>query len=138
MKFCVIVKCQQVCENGVILTEPALLRSSLCVCRGEFRTCEDPGESIYAIAPFWSNINNVSATHNTSISYQVFEESNRTHNETLEGVRAYIYSQMVLESIQFFPTWVLVAHWQNVHPYIRPDVLDPRVSSFSYICTVTL
>ena len=33
------------------------------------------------------------------------------------------------ESIQFFPTWMLVAQWKNVHPYTRPNEIDPRVSS---------
>ena len=98
------------------------------MCRGEFKTCEDPGESVYAIAPFWSNVNNLSATQNTSISFQAYEEGNNSHPAILNHVWSYIYTQTVLQSIQFFPTWILVAHWFNVHPYIKPNEIDPRVS----------
>ncbi|CAI8018061.1 Mucin-4 [Geodia barretti] len=123
-----------VCENGVILTEPTHLRSSLCVCRGEFKTCEDPGESIYAIAPFWSNINNVFATHNASISYQTFERSNSSHTRIFERVLGWISrEQNMAGSIQFFPTWMLVAQWKNVHPYTRPNEIDPRTNTFETI-----
>ena len=116
------------CENGVIFTEPDLLRSSLCVCRGVFPTCEDAGDSVYAIAPFWSDVNNVSATDDAGISYQVFTEDSGSHGgEVLERIWAYIAGQVVLDSIQFFPKWVLVSHWENVHPYVRPNEIDPRV-----------
>ena len=115
------------------MTEPTLLRSFLCVCRGEFKTCEDPGESVYAIAPFWSNVNDVLATQNTSISYQTFEERNHLHTEMFEHVWSYIFGKIVEETIQiqFFPTWMLVAHWKNVHPYRNPNEIDPRVRFFS-------
>lgn len=117
----------QVCENGVILTDPELLKSSLCVCRDVFDSCGDPGESLYLIAPFWSDVNNISATEETSISYQIFEEGNSSHAETLERIWHYIDS-MVAGSKLFFPTWVMVAHWKNVHPYIGPNAIDSRVS----------
>lgn len=122
--------CTQVCENGVILTEPSLLRSFLCVCRGEFGQCRDPGESLYLIAPFWSDVNNISATQDTSISYQIFEEGNTTHAQTLEYVWRYIDS-IVPDGTQFFPMWMMVAYWNSVHPYIRPNVINPRVSPFN-------
>lgn len=120
------------CENGVILTEPSLLRSFLCVCRGEFGQCRDPGESLYLIAPFWSDVNNISATQGTTISYQIFEEGNTSHTQTLESVWSYIDTIMP-DGTQFFPVWMMVAHWSNVHPYIRPNVIDPRVSPFNPI-----
>ena len=105
------------------------------MCRDEFETCEYSGESIYAIAPFWSNVNNVLSTQNTSISYQAFERSNCSHSETFEHVWSWIsHEHNMVESIQFFPTWMLVAHWQNVHPYIRPNQIDPRVSFIQIAC----
>ena len=116
----------------MILTDSTLLKSFLCVCRGEFGQCEDPGESLYLIAPLWSDVDNISATEDTSIMYQIFEESNASHTGLLEQVWGYI-NGLVTESIKFFPTWMMVAHWSNVHPYIRPNVIDPRVSPFNYL-----
>ena len=120
----------------MILTEPAVLKSSLCVCRGEFDTCDAIGESLYAIAPFWSNVNNVSATNGTSIMYEVFTEGNSSQTELLNRVWSYISNEVISDGVEFFPSWVLVAHWNKVHPYIRPNEVDPRVSLFhkNYLC----
>ena len=98
------------------------------MCRGEFATCEDSGESLYVIAPFWSNVNNVSATDGTSITYEVFVEGNSSHTELLNRVWSYISNAVMSDGVEFFPSWMLVAHWNNVHPYIRPNEVDPRVS----------
>ena len=123
----------QVCENGVILTEFTDLRSSVCVCREQsnFNLCTHPRESpLYLLAPFWGDINNVSATADSSLTYQVFQESNPSHGTTLEKIWAFLESKFMFGDY-FYPSWVLVAYWEDARPYIAPEVIDSRVNQNS-------
>ena len=97
------------------------------MCRGQSRLCEDPGTDLYLIAPLWTDVNNLTATE-SSLTYQVFEESVESDESTLQQVWYYVYNNIDGFPIIFYPTWMMVAHWSDVHPYISPNVIDPRVS----------
>ena len=122
----------QVCENGVILTDPSEL--SVCMCRElESPVCPLSSSDLHLIAPLWADVNNISAT-DSSLSFQVFDESASVaaDRSILKQVWEYVHGSLLaieaIENVTFFPSWMMAAHWRDVHPYVNPNERDLRVS----------
>ena len=78
----------------------------------EFPTSDPQIYWLYAIAPFWSNAD---LQQEGSVSWKVFNSSD---NETAQ-VNGFISTN---QNYSFTGTWMLVAHWDSIHPY--PQATD--------------
>ena len=123
MKF--LVQFLQVGDNGVIsFGSPFLFhRPSL------FPTNIETIRHRFVVAPFWADVD---SRRSGLIRYQVLDATKHS-NATINEVSSYI-SQTVNES--FSGLWMLVAEWQNVHPYPHGTVESAytnKVSGFEYL-----
>lgn len=112
----------QVNENGVISFEEPWGFSL----PERFPTSNFFARQGMAIAPFWSDNDIRSEGRVTYISYSCNGDAFGTCQEPQTGnnmlTMANDYINEVLESEErFVGTWLLVAHWQNVHPSPHGD-----------------
>ena len=97
-------------------------------------------ENGYLITPFWDDVD-ISGVDGGSIYYQVHTASNNNppSMELLNQVNTFIQT---VENVNFTGVWMLVAMWDEVHPYphgISPDLsLYPDVNEvYSYTYKLT-
>ena len=87
----------------------------------------------YVVAPYWADVDN---RRSGRIRYQVLDATKVYSNTSIDEVSDYI-SQTVNES--FRGLWMLVAEWQNVHPFphkIIQSAFTNKVSTVDYVATV--
>ena len=93
--------------------------------------CPFSSSDLHLIAPLWADVNNISAT-DSSLSFQVFDESVVADRSVLKQTWEYVHGSLLaiesIENVAFFPSWMMAAHWRDVHPYINPNERDLRVS----------
>ena len=98
----------QVGTNGIVsLGEPFYFSAS-----SNFPTANYFIHSANVTAPFWSDVDTRLAG---SVSYETHQRGfNAESNAKLERVSGFISAR---QNISFTASWMLVAHWDKVHPY---------------------
>lgn len=107
----------QVNENGVVSFGDTWSYASPT----PFPTVPVSASNKVVIAPFWSDNDIRLEGAVRYASYYYLDEGNEPAAELLVRVNEYITSFQTEEKTEFSGRWLLVAHWDNVHPYPHGD-----------------
>ena len=97
----------------------------------------------YVVAPFWSD-NDI--RRNGTIRYETHTRStgtNSTSGQLLDQVSSFIVNQENLTTGSFLGQWMLVAEWDDVHPYphggvsVGVDTFLDKVGTTISKCTLS-